>query len=147
MSVTNNGTVFNVAVIGMATGTGLCADFQSNSGKANEAYLWMNLTDFDGAHYSVPTAPGTYTVTSGGTSAGGKIATILTYLGDASCNAGVSANGVSGTVTLTEVNGLVFAGTFDATLDNASADHITGSFTPSACPALSTLPSGPGTCI
>jgi hypothetical protein len=62
---------------------------------------------------------------------------------DAACATTADYESVSGTVTLTRVDTYGYAGTFDVTFGNGGG-HVTGSFSTTICPALTT--SIGGTC-
>jgi hypothetical protein len=57
-----------------------------------------------------------------------------------------SVDATSGTVQLDSVAGNVFTGTFDVSF-SVTGDHITGSFSPTSCPNLVTVPTSPAACM
>jgi hypothetical protein len=121
----------NAAVVVISNTGGLCANASVGKQASNSQFFVITLFDRIGTQTAIPTAPGTYSVTSTTKSASAS------YLEtDATCRsiAGFSALATSGTVTLTSVtsNGLV--GTFDLTLN--SGDRVTGSFNAPNCGGL-----------
>lgn len=156
---TGNGTA-SIAAIFLSNDGALCADAAANKQPKNLEGLFLGLADLNtstGAT-TVPVAAGDYQVyaTAGSSSPpGSKIALVFYERTDASCQAlkGQSAQGASGVVHLTGVSNGVFSGTFDITLAETDAsgnatsttDHLTGSFNPTACAALSSAFNGSGT--
>jgi hypothetical protein len=141
VSETDNGVTSHFAFISLVSIDGACADIGSNSEPPNVKSLAISLADYNGTVLNAPTATGSYTIydsTAGGTpptlyasaSAGVTDATCTTITAD-------SASAMTGTVTLTSVSGNVFDGSFDIMMN--SGDHVTGSFSPEACPAIQNL--------
>lgn len=147
VTITDGATTVHTATILMANAGDLCGDAMTNTSHPNEKGIGIILFDVNGTTTNTPTAPGTYTIAQGGTPPA-KAAAVQVSSSDATCK-DVEADNVSatsGTVTLTAVSGNKFTGNFDVVL--ASGDHLTGSFTPSECPVLATMPSStqPETC-
>ena len=96
----------------------------------------ITLLDVTGGNTAAPTAPGTYTIYSNSGSQPPKEALFDVVGLDATCQQvdADAAQGQSGSVTLTSVSGGVFTGSYDVVLN--TGDHVTGSFAPTACPAL-----------
>jgi hypothetical protein len=113
-----------------------CADAAARIQPKSAAAMLITLADFDASTGapSAPAAPGSYTVSQ---TTVPKQAWVGFGATDASCNEFVSAVGASGTVTITGVSDSAYAGSFDVIFD--SGDHVTGSFSASACAGLSTL--------
>jgi hypothetical protein len=115
------GGLSNGAMVVMADTPALCADFSASSEPK-----YMHLVSI----YLVPppTTVDTFAILTGP-----NVGSLLTFTTDASCRSGPadSAAATGGTITLTSVNGEIFAGHFDVALD--SGDRITGSFNPEAC--------------
>jgi hypothetical protein len=142
---TPGGRVIHEAFIALTNNRPACDSVIANTARPNEQDVIIELTDFDGATFAVPTAPGTYTVYTGNGVEPGKTAFFRAMVADMACN-DVPANdamGATGTVTLTHITSDAFAGTFDVMLD--TGEHITGRFSPELCTALempsSTTPS------
>ena len=101
--------------------------------------MTITLMDVTNGTTAAPTAPGTYTIYPNTGSQPPKEA-LLDMIGlDGTCQQvdADAAQGQSGTVTLTLVAGGVFKGSYDVVLN--TGDHVTGSFDPSACPALQSI--------
>ena len=120
-----------------------CADVMNHVNHPNEKIVIISVADYANLTFTTPTATGTYQIYQGG-SVPAKAARVQVIMDDLNCapiqNMGATAT--SGTVTLTKVSGNTFAGSFDALLD--SQDHITGSFSPTECPAIQSLVGGNG---
>ncbi len=113
----------------------LCQDVSASIDRKGEHYVMLVLHDVTATAKTAPTAPGTYTIYPNTGSEPAKSAVLTAGGFDANCqpNDAESAQGQSGTVTLSMVSGNVFAGTYDVVLN--SGGHITGSFQPEACPS------------
>lgn len=124
----------SIAFIVLSSSTDLCLPPDAQIQHPQEKTVVIALRDGDQA----PTGPGTYTVTdaSGPDPQPTRAALLYTTVLDAMCenNADDGTVARSGTVTLSSASGEVYAGAFDVVLD--SADHITGSFQPTACDLL-----------
>lgn len=131
------------ASIVLANTPNACADITNRVTHPNEKVVIISVADYANLTFTTPTAPGTYSIYQGG-SIPAKAAKLQVVMDDLNCNAidNMGATATSGTVTLTTVSGNTFAGSFDALLD--SQDHITGSFSPTECPAIQTLVDGQG---
>jgi hypothetical protein len=105
--------------------------------------MTIRLMDVANGMTTTPAAPGTYTIYPNSGSQPPKEALLEMYGLDDTCQQvdAQSAQGQSGSVTLTSVAGGVFKGTFDVTLN--TGDHLTGSFDPTACAALASLAANP----
>jgi hypothetical protein len=132
------------AWIAIATTANLCSDVSASPviDRKNQRFITIQLSDVTGSMSTAPTAPGTYTIYPNTGSQPPKMALLTTGGFDGTCQMvdTDSASGQSGSVTLTAVSAGTFTGTFDVTLN--TGDHITGSFTPEACPQLATAVAG-----
>jgi hypothetical protein len=124
----------SAAEIILADMSGLCADLSADQQPKNIKGAGIVVANASATMLSAPTAPGTFVVaaTTGGT------AIWNAFVDDANCQnvTADSAMGTSGTVTITSINNNAISGHFDVVLD--SGDHVTGSFSPEACPAIQT---------
>jgi hypothetical protein len=130
------GTGNTAGVVVMSNATGTCADVTANKQPKNITVMIIALEDVNittGA-FTAPTAPGTYTVS---VSPQAKLALVNFVVTDANCKAisSQSATSASGTVTITSVSNGTYEGTYDITMN--SNDHVTGSFSASACAGIS----------
>ena len=133
----------HVASIVLANTGDVCKDVTNHVNHPNEKVVIITVGDYANLTLTTPTAAGDYSIYQGG-SVPAKAATLQVLMYDLNC-APVTTSGAkatSGTVTLTTVSGNTFAGKFDALLD--SEDHITGSFSPSECPAIQSIVDGQG---
>jgi len=133
-AVTINTNQHGAAIV-LTNTAGACAQLTDHVQHPSEKVVIITVADYANLTLTTPTAPGEYSIYQGGT-APPKAATLQVVMTDLNC-APISNNGAkatSGTVKLTSVSGNTFAGSFDALLD--SEDHITGSFSPSECPAI-----------
>lgn len=130
----------SAARIVIGSTTGLCGDAGANPpiDRAGQQYIVIELADVASGMTTTPTAPGTYTIYPNTGSRPAKSASFVTSRFDAACESvdDADASGQSGTVTLSSVSGDVFAGSYDVALN--TGDHVTGQFSPKACPALRT---------
>jgi hypothetical protein len=96
----------------------------------------ITLMDVSAGVTAAPAAPGTYTIYPNSGSQPPKEALFDAVGFDDSCQSvdADAAQGQSGSVTLTSAAGGVYKGTYDVVLN--TGDHATGSFDPTACPAL-----------
>jgi hypothetical protein len=128
------------AMIVMASTSNLCSDAGASPpiDRKQQRYVVIELSDVMGGMTATPTAPGTYTIYPNTGTRPAKSASLVTGGFDGTCQPtdATAGSGESGSVTLTSIAGGVFDGTFDVALNTGS--HITGSFTPHACPALAT---------
>ncbi len=128
------------AWIVLASTSNLCADESASPpiDRKDQKLVTIQLRDVSGATRTAPTAPGTYTIYPDSGSEPARSASLLEATLDGTCQPidADAAQGQSGTVTLTSVAGGVFAGSYDVVLNTGG--HVTGSFSPSACPQLST---------
>ena len=126
------------AAIFLTSTPNACADFTNNIQRKSEQAFVIGVATISGTTVASPTATGAYTVfdVNSGNPPPAMAALVNAVATDATCMSDTanSANGTSGTVTLTTINGNTFDGKFDITMD--SGDHVTGSFSPEACPAL-----------
>ena len=134
------GGTSSVARIVIASTPGLCSDAGATPpiDRAQQKFITLELADVAGATTTTPTAAGTYAIYPNTGSRPAKSASFVTGSLDADCMTvdAADASGQSGTVTLASVTGDAFAGSYDVVLN--TGDHVTGSFTPRACPALRT---------
>lgn len=128
------------AWIVLASTSGLCADDTASPpiDRKNQKLVTIRLSDTGGAARTAPTMPGTYTIYPDSGSEPAHSASLLTSTLDDTCQAidADSAQGQSGTVTLTSVSGGVFKGSYDVVLNTGG--HVTGTFAPTACTQLAT---------
>ncbi len=131
------------AAIVLTSSPNACVDVMNHVNHPNEKVVVISVADYATATFTTPTAPGTYQIYQGGTIPA-KAARLSVVMEDLNCNAiaNMGAMGTSGTVTLTRVSGNAFDGSFDVLLD--SQDHITGSFSPTECPAIQSIVGGQG---
>ena len=115
----------------MSTVPQMCSDVKQHINRAASTTIVMGLFDATATRIQAPTGPGTYAVTN---AMSGPVVSYGALVRDATCGVQSGTPATSGTVTLTSVVGDVYAGTFDVTLE--SGDHVTGTFSPGACPAL-----------
>lgn len=143
---TPGGRTIHEALIALTNTDGACESAMSNTVHPSEQDIIIELTDFDGATFAVPTMPGTYTVYTGNGMEPAKTAFFRALAVDTACNdvPAKDAGGASGTVTLTRITDDAFAGTFDVTLD--TGEHVTGRFDPEECSALQTPSSSAPAC-
>jgi hypothetical protein len=120
-------------LIVMTTTPHLCDDLAANTERKGEMAVSIALADITGQTVTAPTMAGTYTVSSGGPLPS-KAAALNARATDQACMTVSAAKATAGTVKLKSVDANVFDGDFDVMLD--SGDHITGSFSPEACPAI-----------
>lgn len=122
-----------------------CALITAQKQPKNAQALLIEIGTQTATAASAPSAPGTYPVYSqaASTSVMGNVAIVFYAATDAACATTADYESVSGTVTLTRVDTYGYAGTFDVTFGNGGG-HVTGSFTTTVCPALTT--SIGGTC-
>jgi hypothetical protein len=133
-AVTINSNQHGAAIL-LTNAGDACSQLTDHVQHPSQKIVVITVADYANLTLTTPTAPGTYQIYQGGTPPD-KAATLQVVMTDLNC-AAISNNGAkatSGTVTLTKVSGNTFAGSFDALLD--SEDHITGSFSPSECPAI-----------
>jgi hypothetical protein len=131
-----NGDTDSSAVIAMASVSTLCADAAATPpiNREGENFITIELADITDGVSTTPTQPGTFTVYPDTGSQPPLSATVNVGAYDDTCSLVDSGMGQSGSVTLTSINGNVFVGSYDVTLN--TGDHLTGTFDPEACPAL-----------
>jgi hypothetical protein len=133
-----NSSVTTGTVVGITSFSGACETLYTNDRlPGSSAVLSLQLVSYtDGGAAGPVTAPGTFSLLpSLGTNEFGAEWTSV----DASCvDTTISATG--GSVTVTDVSASELTGSFDLTF---GADHITGSFSASECPAAGTPHSDP----
>ncbi len=138
----NKGNTAMVGAIMLGNIRDLCNEIGAHNMAPNFRGLFMNPFIVSAA--IEPPTVGAYTVAGDS----GNVVTSNTLATDSTCTGlpALTVNGSGGTVTLTSVSGDVLAGHFDMMM--ANGDHITGSFTPEACPGFQTLfdATGPATC-
>jgi hypothetical protein len=130
-SPSQGSTPGSFAGVMMSTAPQICSDVKQHIDRAGSTTIVMQLLDATATRIQAPTAPGTYVIT---TTLSGPVASYGALTRDATCGVQSGTPATSGTVTLTSVVGEIYAGTFDVTLE--SGDHVTGTFSPGACPAL-----------
>jgi len=124
----------SAGVIVMSSSTDSCRPPDAQIAHPGETTIVIVVVDGDAA----PTGPGSFTIYDplGGGPPPTKSAILYTSVLDPMCanHADDQTSARSGTVTLASAGGGVYAGQFDVTLD--SGDHITGTFSPTACEQL-----------
>ena len=131
------------AAIVLTSSANACTDITNHVNHPNEKVVIISVGDYANLTFTTPTSPGTYQIYQGG-SIPAKAARVQVLMYDLNCApiTNMGALATSGTVTLTKTSGNTFDGSFDALLD--SQDHITGSFSPTECPAIQSLIGGNG---
>jgi hypothetical protein len=158
--VSVGGVSVNAGAVALLSRPNLCGYATANQEPMNTQFFVLFMTDVNllAASSSPPSAPGTYTVFTGGGIPPAKAAAVRFFATDATCAMIVAqgAEGISGTVTLTSVSNGVYAGSFDLTMQGTDAlgnpvgptDHVTGTFDPPNCAALGTAINSPNpTCV
>ena len=134
------GGTSSYAQIVIGSTSGLCSDAAAAPpiDRKGAREIVIELRDIAGSQSTAPAAAGTYTIYPNTGSEPPKSASLTTVGLDNTCQTvdAQTASAQSGTVTLTTAAGGVYKGSFDVTLN--TGDHITGSFDPTACPALQT---------
>jgi hypothetical protein len=122
----------------IGTTTTLCSDASASPpiDRKDTQFMTIALSDVTGAMRTAPAAPATYTIYPDSGSEPPKSASLVTGGFDTTCQPidADTAQGQSGTVTLTSVSGGAYAGSFDVVLNTGG--HVTGTFSPEACPQL-----------
>ncbi|HEY1814726.1 MAG TPA: hypothetical protein VGG74_20405 [Kofleriaceae bacterium] len=133
------------ALIIMSTMPGICDRLAADTIDANERFVTITMSNSTQTSSSPPTSPGTFTVS---TMSSANFGGVSTDVFDATCTHvdADSVDATSGTVQLDSVAGNVFTGTFDVSF-SVTGDHITGSFSPTSCPNLVTVPTSPSACM
>jgi len=129
----------NGGAVTITSQAGLCGRISGGQDSKSVQYLILVMGDFNATTgmSAAPTAAGTYTIYSpGSTSRPPRFAGAVYSRTDANCNVVITSNATatSGTVTITSVNGDIYSGNFDLILN--FQDHITGTFTTGHCAAL-----------
>lgn len=140
-----------VGAIVIGNYSGLCTYAAANQTPRNLSGLIILVYDYNisSGVATAPKAPGTYTVVTTGI-VKDKMAVVAYEVTDANCQDVLAkdASSVSGTVTLTDVSNSAYSGSYDVIMD--SSDHLSGSFSATACSAIRSLFGTPGsnaTCI
>ena len=123
----------------LLTSTGnACTDLMNDVEHPGERAVIITVEDVMGLTLTTPTVPGTYSIYQGG-QAPPKAATLGVLVDDLNCMRvdNMGAKATSGTVTISDISGNHFAGSFDVVLD--STDHIKGTFDPMECPAIQSV--------
>lgn len=131
----SNGETAYEALIIMANSKTLCADATANVLRQSEDIVVIEVTDVNGATFTTPTIPETYSIYQTGNPPP-HAGVFSTRAIDATCTdiKASTSQAANGTVTLSSISGNQFSGTFDVAL--ATGDHVTGSFNPEECPGL-----------
>jgi hypothetical protein len=126
--VTTSGSSRTAGVVVIANAGGQCDDLVANRKPKKLLYMTIVLEDLDYATgaTAAPTSPGTYGVTGAV-----KKAYISFTATDGQCAVGQIVYSQDGTVALISVSNGAYTGTFDVHFD--SGDHVTGSFSATAC--------------
>jgi hypothetical protein len=132
---TTSGVTSTQAQVFLSTTPDLCADFENNTFTKDVKLLSVGLADVANQMVSAPKAPAKYSVVQPNTQSLPPKTALVTEIGlDDACMPATNATATTGTVTLKTVSENVFSGSFDIKLD--SGDHITGNFSPDACPSI-----------
>src|SRR3569623_210888 len=125
----------HAAAIALTSSSGACTEVTNRVTHPSEKVVIITVADVNNLTLTTPTAPGMYSIYQGGM-APAKAATLEVKFSDLNCNdiSNMDAKATTGTVTLSEISGNAFEGSFDVVLD--SGDHIKGSFDPSECPQI-----------
>ena len=132
----------SLAVVALTSTNNACADAAAVTLRANQKFAVIEMFEV-GTNKTAPTGPGTYTIYAGSGTPPVKAASWKANIEDSMCHDIVADRGsaVSGTITLTEVSGDLFAGHYDVVLD--SGDHVTGEFQPEPCPEIQNASTSP----
>lgn len=130
-----------LAVVVLTTEPAVCATFTSGASVKDTTSLLVTMSQIDIKTLKTvaATAPGTFTVYGKALPATSDVATVSWLQNDANCTSTTVASGASGTISLTAVDNGAYSGTGDVTFD--SGDHVTFSFTGTACAAITTAQS------
>ncbi|HEY3803940.1 MAG TPA: hypothetical protein VGL61_15095 [Kofleriaceae bacterium] len=133
------------ALVIMSTMPGICDRLAAGTIDANERFVTITMSDSTQTSSSPPASPGTFTVSTMSSANFGGVSTDVfdgtcTHVDDQSVDA------TSGSVQVVSVAGNVFTGTFDVSF-SVTGDHLTGSFSPTSCPNLVTVPTSPAACM
>nr|HEX4316985.1 hypothetical protein [Kofleriaceae bacterium] len=147
---TTSGGGFGMVVLSSAADA--CSPAAAQVSHPGEKSVVVIVAANDGrAIATPPTATGTYAIPdpTADPVPNAMVATVFTSNLDATCenNADDQTTAVSGTVTIDSIDGQLYSGSFDVTLD--SGDHVTGSFSPGSCSSLAAIVTGdnpPPTC-
>lgn len=120
------------ALIYIADVPSTCAMLNAGQETRNSKGIMLQLATLTGSSVSAPATTGDYVVHP--SSPAGNVAEAYYWQNDAACEEANDMTGVSGTVTLTAIDGNSYSGTIDITFEDRS--HVTGSFTSTACAAL-----------
>ncbi len=133
MNGTNGTSTFSS--INITSQSGLCGLLSARQFPKNSKHFLIDLADVNQTPFAftftAPSAAGTYTVSRDSNPLPAKWASVAHLLSGADCQSSEIAFGVSGTVTITSLNGGSYSGNFDVTLN--TTDHVTGSFNASYC--------------
>jgi hypothetical protein len=136
--VTAKGMTLAAGVIVITDAASACSALGGNNTPSNSRALEILVFDFNNFAFSWPAGTGVFTIyaLSGNGLPKAHAAVAIFRANDASCNdiAAQSANGASGSVTLTKNSGGAYAGNYDITFD--SGDRVTGSFNASVCAGI-----------
>ncbi len=120
------------ALIYIADVPSTCAMLNAGQETKNSKGILLQLATLTGSTVSAPATTGDYVVHP--SNPAGNVAEAYYWKNDAACEETNEMTGVSGTVTLTGIDGSSYSGTIDITFEDRS--HVTGSFTSNTCAAL-----------
>ena len=120
------------ALIYIADVPSTCAMLNAGQETKNSKGIMLALATITGSTVSAPATTGAYAVHP--STPAGNVADAYYWQNDAACEEAKEMTGVSGTVTLTAIDGSNYSGTIDITFEDHS--HVTGSFASTACAAL-----------
>ncbi len=120
------------ALIYIADVPSICAMLNAGQEAKNSKGIRLTLATLTGSSVSAPATTGVYAVNP--TSPAGNVADAYYWKNDAACEEATGMKGMSGTVTLTAIDGSNYSGTIDIKFEDLS--QVTGSFTSSTCATL-----------
>jgi hypothetical protein len=125
-------------VVALGNKSGLCADIMAGKEPPNLSLFVISMATVNGLTLNTPTATGTFQIYQGGQPPM-LAATVSTHVYDSSCAdiANYDSTAITGTVDLTHISGEAYDGHYDVVMD--SGEHITGTFSADACPALTNI--------
>ncbi len=133
-NVADEGTGLSVAAVVIADVPQVCAKMTAGQEPKSMQLIGFLMGTRTDSGISPPAAPGVHTVLPPDVVVSGSFAVVKYGATGPTCNTLVELDGISGTVTLTDVHGGAYSGTFDVTFGDGS--HATGSFTSARCRAM-----------
>lgn len=134
----SGGATQGFGAVAISNASGLCSAAAANRDIKSTPFLILVLEEISGNSAVAPTGPGDFQVN--GTA---KVGTAIAFTNDAACShiAQYDAVSVAGVIHLTGISSGAYSGTFDLQMqgNDGTTDHITGSFSASACPAAAAI--------